>query len=195
MTQSQLSAIFLIAGFVFILAASTVGPPRLYQKPDVAVQLELIANHQTTWALSNLFYALAGVATALGLAIFSIHLLKNDDVTSWLVIAGAAAYVLGVAAYAIFLYRRTVDPAALFTNYAFTPLTAVFLGAIVTGLLLYGVAYLQAGYPGWLGITTIAGTVLIGGAALIFPVRFFASFPPQLLFLFTLAAGIVILRQ
>jgi hypothetical protein len=193
MSQQQLPAILLILGFVLILAASTVGPPKLYQEPDIEKQLENIGNHTTSWTVSNLFYALAGFVTAGGLIIFSLQLRGSGSF--WLAGAGSAAYILGAVAYTIFLYRRTVDPAALFTNYTFSPLTVVLLGSMVIGLLLYGVAFLQAGYPGWLGVGMIAGMVLIGGAALVFPAQFFKSFPPQVLYLFTLIAGIVLLLK
>jgi hypothetical protein len=83
----------------------------------------------------------------------------------------------------------------LFNNYVFTPLTVILLGALVVGLLLYGIVFLQVGYPVWLGVGMIAGMAMIGGAALLFPARFFQSFPPQVFFLFTLIVGIVVLRQ
>ncbi len=69
------------------------------------------------------------------------------------------------------------------------------LAALVIGLLLTGVAFLQVGYPSWLGVITITGMVLVGGTALFFPSQFFSYFPPQALFLFTLMAGIVMWRQ
>lgn len=193
MNQAQIGGLFLVAGFIFILAASFVGPPRLYQEPDVNRQLELIAGHSTAWIASNVFFGLAGLVTAGGLALFALHLRGSEN--AWQAGTGAAAYALGAVVYAIFLYRRTVDPAALFANYAFSPLTVVLLSSLVIGLLLFGVVFLQAGYPGWLGWGVIVGMVLIGGAALFFPAQFFQSFPPQALYLFTLAAGIVMLRR
>lgn len=193
MNHEQLPAILLNLGFVSVLVASVVGPPKLYQEPDVNRQLELIAEHQTTWIISNVFFGLAGVVTAVGLALFSWQ--KRGSENAWLASIGSAAYFLGALAYVIFLYQRTVNPAPLFTDYSFSPLTVFLLAALVIGLLLSGVAFLQAGYPVWLGVVTIGGMVLIGGAALFFPTRFFSFFPPQVLFLFTLVAGIVMWRQ
>lgn len=113
----------------------------------------------------------------------------------WLIWLTVTAYILGAIVWAIFMFQRTVDPASLFTSYAFSPLTIALVGLSVIGLLLYGILFLQAGYPSWLGVGTIAGMALIGGAALLFPAQFFASFPPQVFYLFTLVAGIVIWRQ
>lgn len=193
MNQPQIVAILLILGFGFVLAASFVGPPRLYQEPDVNRQLELIDEHQTTWIISNVFFGLAGVVTAVGLALFSLQLRGGEN--AWLAVLGSAVYAIGALGYVVFLYQRAVDPAALFTDYSFSPLTVVLLAGLIIGLLLTGAAFLQAGYPVWLGIVTITGMVLIGGSALFFPTQFFNYFPPQALFLFTLIAGIVIWRQ
>ncbi|HEX6306408.1 MAG TPA: hypothetical protein VFZ76_19565 [Anaerolineales bacterium] len=193
MNQGQLAGFLLIAGFVSILIASMVGPPRLYQEPESETRLQIIANHPTRWAAANLFFALGGLVTAGGLTFFSLGL--RGSVNMWLVGLSAVAYILGAIIWAAFMYQRTVNPASLFTSYAFSPLTVALLGLIVIGLLLYGVVFLQAGYPGWLGIGMIAGMALIGGAALLFPTRFFEAFPPQVLYLFTLIAGIVMLRK
>lgn len=193
MSQQQLAGLLLVAGFVFVLVASFVGPPRLYQERESETRLEIIANHPTRWATSNLFFALGGLVTAGGLALFALQL--RGSVSSWLLGLAAAAYILGAIVWAIFMYQRTVDPASLFTSYAFSPLTVALVVLSVTGLLLYGIIFLKAGYPGWLGVGTIAGMALIGGVALLFPSQFFASFPPQVFYLFTFVAGIVIWRQ
>jgi len=129
MDQEQLAGYLLIAGFVSVLIASFVGPPKLYQEPDVNRQLELVAAHSASWLVSNLFFGLAALVTAGGLALFSLHL--RGSVNGWLVGLGAAAYMLGALAYAVFLYWRTVDPAALFSNYTFSPLTVILLGSLV----------------------------------------------------------------
>jgi len=193
MDQEQLAGYLLIAGFVSVLVASFVGPPKLYQEPESETRLALIADHPTRWAASNLFFALGGLVTAAGLALFSLQL--RGSVSTWLIGLGATAYILGTIVWAIFMVQRTINPASLFTSYAFSPLTVALLGLTVIGLLLYGVIFLQAGYPGWLGVGMIAGMTLIGGPALFFPAQFFKSFPPQILYLFTLIAGIVMLRQ
>jgi hypothetical protein len=189
----MLAGVLLILGFVFVLVASIVGPPRLYQEPNSEVRLEIIANFPTRWTVSNLFFALGALVTAAGLTLFALQL--RESVSPWLIWLAVAAYILGAIVWVIFMFQRTVNPASLFTSYAFSPLTVALVGLSVTGLLLYGILFLQAGYPGWLGVGTIAGMALIGGAALLFPAQFFASFPPQVFYLFTLVAGIVVLRN
>jgi hypothetical protein len=187
------SAVLLIIGFVLVIIASVAGPQSLYREPDVNKQLQIVADHGTAWLLSNLFFGLAAVVTAVGLVLFALH--QRAGGGGALAAAGAGAYILGAAAFAFFLYRRAVDPASLFTNYRFSPLTVLMLGSLTVGLLLFGMAILQAGYPGWLGAGLIAGMALIGGLALLFPVRFFKSFAPQAFFLFTLLAGVVMVGR
>ena len=193
MDPLKMSGYLLIAGFAAILLASFAGPPRLYQEADIQKQLLTIADHQARWLISNILFGLGGFVTAVGLIVFSLYI--QSEVNSLLNWLAALSYSLGTLLYIIFLYNRTVNPAQLFENYAFTPGTIVLFGSLVTGLLLYGIVYFQAGYPGWLAFGTIGLTVLIGTFALIFPGRFFASFPPQVLYIFSLAAGIVFLRQ
>lgn len=193
MDFQQIAGIALIAGFILILVASFVGPPRLYQEPESETRLQIIADYPTRWVASNALFALGGLITAVGFLLFSLQL--RGSVSAWWFGSSAATYTLGAILWAIFMYQRTVNPASLFTSYAFSPLTIALFGFLVLGLLLYGIVFLLADYPGWLGIVSIAGMVLIGGIALLFPRPFFESFPPQLLYFFTLAAGIVMLRQ
>ena len=193
MIQPNLSGYMLIAGFVLVLLATFAGPPRLYQEPSSEKRLEIIEDHQSRWIASNVLFVLAALVTAAGLILFSIY--AQGEVNSALNWLAALAYGLGTTLWIIFLYNRTVDPAQLFEDYVFTPSTIALFGLLIGGLLLYGILYLQAGYPGWLGIGSVALTVMIGALALFFPSRFFASFPPQTLYLLTLAAGIVFLKQ
>jgi hypothetical protein len=167
MNAAQIAGLVLIAGFVFVLVASVTGPPGLYKEPDVDRLLELVAAHSASWAASNLFFGLAALLTAAGLSLFSLHVWGT--VNPWPAGVGTAAYILGALAYAVFLYRRTVDPAALFGDYTFSPLAAILLASLVIGLLLYGVVILRAGYPGWLGWGFIAGTLVIGGGRVFRP--------------------------
>lgn len=193
MDQLNLAGVLLIAGFGLIILASIASPPRLYQESDSKKRVEIIETHQSLWMASNVLFGLAALATVAGLILFSISV--QGEVNSLLNWLAALSYGLGTALWIIFLYNRTVNPAELFGDYDFTAGTYALIGLLLGGLLLYGIVYIQAGYPGWLSFGTVGLTVLIGVLALVFPSRFFASFPPQVLYLFTLAAGIVFLWQ
>lgn len=193
MNQLNLAGILTIAGFLLIILASIVNPPRLFQEPDIQKQLEILEDHPMRWLVTNVLFGLGGVVTAAGLVLFSI--LVQGEVNSILNWLAALCYCFGTVLWILFLYNRTVNPSQLFENYSFSPSTIALIGLLLSSLLLYGIVYIQAGYPGWLGFGTISLTVLIGILGLIFPARFFASFPPQILYFFTLAAGIVFLRK
>lgn len=193
MNQLNLAGILTIAGFLLIILASIASPPRLFQEPDIQKQIEILEDHSTRWLGSNILFGLGGVVTAAGLILFSIMVQAEvNSILNWL---AALFYSLGTLLWIIFLYNRTVNPAQLFENYGFSPSTIALIGLLLSSLLLYGIVYIQAGYPNWMGFGTISLTVLIGILALVFPARFFASFPPQVLYFFTLAAGIVFLRN
>ena len=45
MNLQQMAALLLIFGFVAILVASSVGPPRIYQEPSARKQIELVGRN------------------------------------------------------------------------------------------------------------------------------------------------------
>lgn len=193
MDLTSLTGILLIAGFALVIFASIASPPRLYQESDSSVRLQIVKRHMRIWITSNVLFVVASVSTTAGLILFSTHVSGPvNAIPNWL---AAGAYSLGSVAWILFLYRRTVDPAQLFESYRFSYFTAVMIGLLVFGLLLYGIVLIQAGYPGWLGYGSVGLMALIGAFALIRPARFFASFPPQIIYLLTLAAGIVMLSD
>lgn len=193
MNQADLSGLLLILGFVLIIVASVIGPPRLYQEPDPQVRLDIINEHGGRWTASNVLFALAPLVTIVGLALLSYFV--RDEVVPLVNWAALLSYGLGTVIYIIFLYQRQVDPAQLFEDYTFSPRTIALISLSLLGLLLYGIVFIQAGFPGWLGYGTVGLIVIIGLIAIIFPDQFFANFPPQVFYLITLAAGIVMLRQ
>lgn len=193
MDQIGVAGILLIGGFGLVMIASFAGPPRLFQEADNQVQLEIIEEYPSRWLLSNVFFALAGLVTATGLVLFTAsNQGQGSALVSWL---AALAYTLGTLLWIIFLANRLKDPAQLFDNYSFSPFTIALFGLLIIGLLLYGIVILQAGYPGWLGYGMAGLAAVIGLVAVVVPGTFFQWFPPQTLYFFTLAAGIVLIRQ
>ncbi len=193
MNQSGVAGVLLISGFALVMIASFAGPPRLFQAADSQAQLQIIEAYRTRWLLSNVFFALAGLATAVGLILFAVfNHGKSPAPISWL---AGLSYALGTLFWIIFLANRIQDPAQLFENYSFSPFTIALFGLLITGLVLFGIVLLQAGYPGWLGYGTVGLVALIGLLAAVMPGTFFKYFPPQFLYFFTLAAGIVLIRQ
>ena len=191
MDMQFLSGILLIVGFVLVMIASVTDPPGIYGKIDSAARLQIIANHQTRWLAANIVWALAGPVTAVGLLLFSIHLQGSQS--AWLLNLAAATAVSGAVALVVYLYVRTSDPAAYFESSSPSPWIIAWFWLTSAALILYGVVFLQGGYPNWLGYGIIAIVGLLGVAALVFRAKFFAAIPPQIYYLLTFIAGIVIL--
>lgn len=193
MRSEQWASLAFISGFVFVLIASVAMTSDLYREKEAAVRLEIIAQNRRGWFVSNLFWALAAIVTGIGFLFITYH--HKDTLNIWLMAAASLAYLIGVVGWVIFAYLRTINPVPFFENYTFSPVTYVLFWGIVSGLLLYGIVFWQVGYPIWLAIFMIIFTVTLGGLALWFPAKFYANFPPQILYLLTLIAGIVIWRQ
>ncbi len=92
MNLQRLAGILMIVGFALVIIGSIVGP-QIYQEPDNAVRLNLIADDQTGWFISNLSFALGAVATAIGFLLISIHL--RGSVPLWLPYLAATVFILG----------------------------------------------------------------------------------------------------
>jgi hypothetical protein len=193
MDRLTASGILLVAGFVLVLFASFASPPRLYQESDSQIRLEIVKNNKTRWLLSNIFFIIAGVTSAIGLLLFTLQV--GGEANSFLNWLAVVTYALGTFLWIIFLYNRHVDPAQLFEDYSFSRFTVALFALLVIGHLLYGIIFIQADYPGWLGYGTVALSTIIGLIAIVLPDKFFASFPPQTFYFLTLAAGILFLRQ
>lgn len=193
MNLQRLAGILMIVGFALVIIGSIVGP-QIYQETDNAVRLNLIANDQTGWFISNLSFALGAVVTAIGFLLISLHL--RGSVSVWLLYLAAAVFISGSVLWVIFLYERATDPAAYIEiDSLMITLIYTFFWLTEAGLLLYGIVFLRGSYPNWLGYVSIVFVGLLGGAALIFGSQFFEFLPPQIFNLLTLVIGIVALRQ
>jgi hypothetical protein len=183
----------MIVGFVLVVVASLVGPNEVYTAPDSDTRLEIIAQNKGRWTATNLVWAVASLVTAVGLLLLTLGL--RDSQSPWLLYAGAAAFIVGAVAWAIFLYQRIGDPAGNLYTKPPAPLSLVFVWATIFALGLYGVAFLQGGFPNWLGYTLLVAAGLFVAGLTFFFDAFYASFPPQVLYLLTFIMGIVALRQ
>jgi hypothetical protein len=183
----------MILGFILVVIASFVGPNQVYTARDSDARLAIIAENKGRWASTNLIWAAGSLVTAAGILMLSLAL--RDRHSTRLLYAGALAFIVGAAAWALYLYQRIGDPAG---NLYTTPpalLSLVFAWATIVALALYGVAFLQGGFPDWLGYLLLAVAGLSTTGLVFFFNTFYASFPPQTFYLLTLIMGIVALRR
>jgi hypothetical protein len=162
---------------VLVVIASLVGPNEVYTAPDGDTRLEIIEQYKWRWTATNLVWAVASLVTATGMLMLTIS--QRESPSPWLYYAGAIAFIIGAVAWSIFLYQRNVDPAGNLYTTPPAPLSLVFAWATIIALALYGVAFLQGGFPNWLGIFLLASMALLVFGLVFFFDRFYASFPPQ----------------
>ncbi len=188
-----IAGVLMIVGFVLVVIASLVGPNAVYTAPDNDTRLEIIAKNPGRWTATNLVWAAASLVTAAGTLLLTLGLRESQS--PWLLYAGAVVFIVGAVAWAIYLYQRIGDPAG--TLYTTPPalLSLVFAWATIFALGLYGAAFLQGSFPNWLGYTLLVAAGLFVVGLTFFFDTFYASFPPQVFYLFTLIMGIVALSQ
>jgi hypothetical protein len=110
---------------------------------------------------------------------------------AWIPTLGAASLVFGAISGVYFLYRYTTDPLSTFSGHypGFEPL---FNWLSLAGLILLGIAFLQAGLPTWLGYLT-SGAALVYGVIYLVTGSGFLS--PGVVSLLGLVVGIILLAQ
>ena len=191
MSNVRLAGALLIIGFGLVVIGSVVGPPGLYQEPELDARLEIITANPGNWLASNGAWALAALITAAGLLVFSLGLRDTDTGTLGLV--AGAAIILGAISFTIQLYLRQVSPGESYERT--TLFTLGFIWLTLIGLLTYGVVFLRAQYPKWLASLFIGIPILLAALAIILGSRFYFNLPPQVFYLLTLLAGIVFARR
>ena len=199
MDPQRLSAILLIAGFVAMLFGTVLLPPGLYDtegkrrqlsdRPDPNSQAELIDQYRARYNFAQLLNALWIVLITVGFALLASQLRMGKN--AWIPVVGAVVFVVGSISGGIFLYRQTTDTLNAYSG-AYSTFETLAYWLWLGGLLLFGVAFLQAGLPAWLGYVT-------AGAALAYGIFFLVSragfITPFLVSFLGIVIAIVLLRQ
>jgi hypothetical protein len=110
---------------------------------------------------------------------------------TWVPGLGAAAFIAGTLSGVIFIYLQTIDPLGGYGG-AYSGMERLYYWLALAGLFLFGVAFLQAGLPAWLGYLT-------AGAALVYGIFFLVTgagfVTPWLVAFLTIAIAFFFLRQ
>ncbi|MFQ5922442.1 MAG: hypothetical protein ACE5M4_06325 [Anaerolineales bacterium] len=189
MDTQSLSAILLIAGFAVLLPAWLFSPPGIYQTPDLQRRVQIIEEYKTRWNITQPLIGLSLLLTAIGFAVLALHL--RTLATARVPGLAAVAFIVALIPAAIFLYQQTTDPLGSYEG-AYSGMETLYYWLALAGLLLFGVAFLQAGLPAWLGYVTVGATLLYG---IVFLVSGSGWFTPGLVGLLSLVIAIVLLRQ
>lgn len=188
MSLERTAGLVIIVGVVLYIIAGIVSR-RLYQEPDISQRVSIIEVNRAHWDVSQLFFGLGIGLPAVGFLLLAFHL--HGVQRQWLIYAGASAFILGALSGVIFIYRQTSDPVQYWAS---TQPSALIIGPVVmtlVGLLLYGVVFLQGGFPDWLGYIAVGAAVVLLAAFLV--TRGTTGFVvASLSYLVTLIVGVVL---
>jgi hypothetical protein len=189
MDAQRLSAYLLIAGVAVMLVSFVLGIRGIYQTDDLNARVRMIENQKTRWNISQALIAVSALLTAAGFFVLNIWLYGMAD--PWPHTLGAGAMIIGAISGVIFVYRQTVDPLSTYQG-AYGAFESVYYWLAVGGLLFFGVAFLQAGLPTWLGYLTVGSTAIY---AIFLAASGVGFATPGLVFFLSLVIGIALLRQ
>ena len=137
------------------------------------------------WVVSNWLWIVSGIVMAAGLLVVSL----SDR--SLLSIAGAGVLAVGVGFWVAYAYQRSLDPGfsaeGLWMEGVFAWLSAV-------GLALMGVGFLRSGFAKWVAYVNVGYALLFVVAFILVGSALYDSFPPQIVYVVSLATGIVALK-
>ena len=189
MDAQRLSAIFLIAAFMTIILSTIVNAPGLYQTQDIEERLQIIDTYRSRWLVNQALVLVYSIFTIAGFLLLVSILGKR--VQSQILTIGAAVLIAGTISGLYFLYLQTVDPRGGYSGaYPIWENLAYWLW--LAGALLFGVTFLHAGLPAWLGYLTVGVAIVYG---IIFLTTGAGFMMPFILGFLQLVIGIVLLGQ
>ena len=191
MDKQRLASILLVASFVVMILAIPFGVPGYYQTQDLGERVQLVAQYRTRWDINKSLIYLWSFLSAAGVVVLAINLTKKGAPKT--AVLAALSLVLGSVAYFLVNYTQQFDlPGYLAGTYPDYHVYGNWL--VLAGLLLLGMAFLQAGFAPWLSYLTIGAAIVPAVVLLIRPGLFwlipFFPYIPLLLLI-----GIVLLRQ
>jgi hypothetical protein len=187
MSTERVAAFILLVGSVLFIIAAFMPVSRVFAEPSPAAKLEIITSSPAAWTASQVLFGLGASIAAIGLG-FVVRHLRGTPGAVWAYV-GFAAVILGAVFWDGHVYLRAVDPEAFVEGSLIGWLFPAYALLTQLGLLAFGVAYLRAGYPTWLGGITV------GGAAIFFIVYIvFKDIPPFVYYILTFMAGIWLMR-
>ena len=187
MSTERVAAILLLVGSVLFLIAAFMPVSWVFAEPSPAAKLEIIDSNRTAWATSQVLFGLGATIAAIGLGFVAYHL-RGTPGAVWACI-GLVAVILGAVFWDGHVYLRAIDPEGFVEGRLIGWLFPAYALLTQAGLMAFGVAYLRAGYPAWLGGVTV------GGAVIFFIVYFvFKDIPPMVYYFLTFMAGVRLMR-
>jgi hypothetical protein len=183
MSTERIAAIILLVGSVLFLIAAFMPVSQVYVAPSPAAKLEIITTNRTAWSASQVLFGLGASIASIGLGFVAYHL-RGTPGAIWAYI-GLVAVILGAVLWDGHVYLRAVDPEGFVEGRLIGWLFPAYALLTQTGLLAFGIAYVRADYPAWLGGITVGGAVIFFIVYLVFK-----DIPPFVYYVLTFIAGI-----
>ncbi len=186
----RLVSILLIASFMAMILAAPFGVPGYYQTQDIGERLQLVERYRTRYDINKSLLYLWSILSVAGVVVLAIYLRGRGASTT--AALAALLVALGSVAYFLVNYTQQFDLAGyLGGKYPDYHVYGNWL--VLAGLLLLGLALLQADAAPWLSYLTIGAAIVPAVVLLIRPALFwlipFFPYVPLLLLI-----GIVLLR-
>lgn len=181
------------AGYILIIAAvlligGTLLPiNRIYMLKTVEEKLEFIKQHPRGWSTTSILYIIAGVLTAIGMTLTSQ--LLNESPGRSMAYFGLLFIILTEAAWIWAISLRFGNPEPYLESSINIWQMPASMVLMIIALTFYGLAFLKAGYPSWLGYGLV-------GVDAVFMVWFLIAKDvyPGFFYMLTLAIGIVLVK-
>ena len=187
MSTERVAAIILVVGSVLFITAAFLPVSQVFAEPSPAAKLAIIDSNRTAWTTAQVLFGLGASIAAIGLGFVAYHL-RGTPGAVWAYI-GFVVVILGAAFWEGHVYLRAIDPEGFVEDRLIGCLFPAYALLTQAGLIAFGVAYLRAGYPAWLGGVTV------GGAVIFFIVFFvYKDIPPLLYYILTFMAGVRLMR-
>ena len=190
MDTQRIAGILIILGFITFWFGNLYSPPGVYSETDAELRLEATEKYPVRWALSQ---GLGGVGIAvifLGLLVLSIKL--SGEYSLAITYFPAALNIVAVILVSFYLYQYISDPVSIWEGNARAQLLVATLILVMIAGILYGILFLQAGLPQWLGYLTVGYCLLAVPVFIIFrPPPFYVI---SLYFFILLAVGVALVR-
>ena len=186
----------LILGFVMLVAGAAIAPSAAYEG-SIEDRLAVINSNEGQWLLSKVFDGLAVVFASVGLVMLAI--VNNRSHGGWLnTLGGVCLGIAGIVGL-VWIYILVTDPGPLYDRETPAPIVVLFITMVALGLLAFGLHFLRADYPRWVGLVT----AVVGGGILVAQVLIqILNTGPEvafglgsLMYLVFLAIGIMLVRR
>ena len=188
MSVTQIAGLIVVVGSLLFLVTPFVGSASLYRLAPED-RMAWIEGHSRTVAIQNSLVAIGSVMVAVGYVTWSI---ETVSLTGWINATAAITIALAAASTAAFFYQTTKSPESYHVADHISEVGYASFVLMSAAAVLYGVLFLQAATPDWVGLLSIVVGAFMGGALVIAGGK---ELLPQPYYVVTLVAGALFLIE